>query len=110
MKRKSKYCPRRKFCWDVGDCADCEFAIAFDKLVRKHERAMKKAVKAEAAQVALEFLAHLYFDYTVGHVASMSSDALFDEIFKNVEKIAAKYGALPEDFDPGFSVPDYDDF
>ena len=38
----SKLCPTRKFCWDKGDCENCGYGIAFEKLNKKIKKLTKK--------------------------------------------------------------------
>lgn len=44
-----KLCPTKKHCWDKGNCEDCDFGKAFNKLAAKNKRlkAKNEALQAE---------------------------------------------------------------
>ncbi len=44
-----KLCPTRKHCWDKGNCQECDYGKAFEKLNRKIKRlkAKNEALKKE---------------------------------------------------------------
>lgn len=44
-----KLCPTRKYCWDKGNCEDCDFGKAFEGLNKK-----AKKLKAKNEQLQSE--------------------------------------------------------
>lgn len=48
-----KLCPTRKHCWDKGNCDNCEYGMAYEKLNRKIKKltAKKEALEAENGEL-----------------------------------------------------------
>ena len=51
---KSKRCPTRKHCFDVGICETCDFGIILEKDYRKIKRLKAKNEQLEAENAALK--------------------------------------------------------
>ena len=60
-----KLCPTRKHCWDKGDCENCEFGKAFEKLNKKIKRLEAKneklKIENEELKERLDILLHPNF-------------------------------------------------
>ena len=51
---KSKRCPTRKHCFDIGSCENCDFGIILEKDYRKIKRLKAKNEQLEAENAALK--------------------------------------------------------
>ena len=49
-----RVCPARKFCFDKGDCDDCDFGKAFESLNKKNKRLKEKNKALEAENKELK--------------------------------------------------------